>query len=300
MLSILRKDHTIKERIPHFIKKVFLVFVLLLCLLYGYRFYDGLFSIRNITFKALPERKIEDFVSQNELEKILSQPFSFIDQGKQSFVFESQDGKYVLKFFNSYPLRPEFLSFSSQGKEHFIEKQKRLFDGYYTAYVKDRDRSGLLFVRLYPDHSQKWQITVYDYFGVTHRIALNNVPFIIQEKAIPTRKLISELLRRRDLEEAKKRFRSIFELYWAELKNGIHDNDRNLMYNTGFIQDRPIRIDLGRLQEDPSFTEKEIAIKELQKLREERIGGWLHRHFPQYKKEITEDLQKKIFELSLL
>jgi hypothetical protein len=66
------------------------------------------------------------------------------------------------------------------------------------------------------------------------------------------------------------------------------------MYNTGFIGDRPIRMDVGRLVFSEQFKSPKVRARGLHKILVVRAGKWLHRHYPQYAEEILADIQVKI------
>src|SRR5689334_14456085 len=66
----------------------------------------------NKTLSFAPKRIISDFSynpaletdplsteEQQQLDRILSQPFRYLSAGSQSYAFVSEDGKYVIKFF---------------------------------------------------------------------------------------------------------------------------------------------------------------------------------------------------------
>src|SRR6266567_3530070 len=44
--------------------------------------------------------------SERELERALCQPYHFLSKGAQAFVFKSEDGRYVIKFFKLHHLQP--------------------------------------------------------------------------------------------------------------------------------------------------------------------------------------------------
>src|SRR5205085_10468413 len=67
-----------------------------------YRLTDD-FRIANITYDLpftppwkVPHLTLDEY---KNLEKILSQTFSYIGKGAQCYAFKSEDGKFVLKFF---------------------------------------------------------------------------------------------------------------------------------------------------------------------------------------------------------
>src|SRR5271156_5010255 len=63
----------------------------------------GGFTIANISsdFSFQPQWEVRPLLEgeQAEFDKATSQPFYYLGKGCQSYVFASQDGKYVIKFF---------------------------------------------------------------------------------------------------------------------------------------------------------------------------------------------------------
>jgi hypothetical protein len=273
--------------------------ILLLNCIFGYQFFDSQFKLKNIQFD-FHERASSSFIflddSTNFL-PILKQHYTYLDRGKQSYVFVSEDGKYILKFFDARSLQPNPFSFSFSSIKSLKRKKKQLFEGYRIAYLKNREHSGILFMRLRADPSLNHHVLLTDRFGLIHQIPLNSVPFIIQIKAVPTRDLITSLLKKNNLSEVKMSLRKIINLYLDEYRRGIYDQDHNFMYNTGFVGNQPIRIDLGRLTEDVAFIQPEIYMHDLKKIALERVDGWMSRHFPQHRQEIIDDMQSKLQEI---
>jgi hypothetical protein len=260
-----------------------------------YDFVASQFRLDNIVFKKSYSSDIKlDSSQRQELQSILQQPFSYLDRGRQSYVFISKDGAYVLKFFDARRLSSSVRIFQSE--KSLAQKYERLFKGYEVAYKYDRDHTGLLYVQLIPDPSLDLVVTIIDRFGITQKIPLNAVPFVVQKKAIPTRIGISELLEKGNVEEAKHRLRQIVDMYLDEYRHGLNDSDHNFMYNTGFIGEVPVRIDVGRLSLDDNFKKPEVYQKEIQTIAIKRTGGWLKRHYPQYREEILSDMRAHISE----
>lgn len=232
------------------------------------------------------------------LKKIFSQSFQYLDRGKQSFVFLSEDQHYVLKFFDIHCLRSGNFPFLFPVEEDYcFKKLKQLFQGYEMGQLDDLKNTGLIFVQLAPDSSYHLHVTVIDRFHIAHDIDLSEVPFVLQQKAIPLRNLITLLLSQGNVEKAKQYFREVVDMYVDGYKRGIVDLDHNFMYNTGFVANQPIRIDLGRLQLDESVKNPKIFCKDLEKVVIRRLGEWLNRHFPFYREEILKDLQIKLGEV---
>lgn len=270
-----------------------------LFLFFAYDFADRQFRLGNVRVDG--NETHEFFLNTDEellLNSVLDQPYYYLDRGRQSFVFVSADGKYVLKFFDIRRYRPGWPTlFSSSSPARMQRKLKRLFQGYRLAYERDRDHAAIIFQQLVPNPALKKETVLFDRFGFKHVIVLGQVPFIIQRKGVPTREELSDLLRKGDVGNAQRRLRQILDMYADEYKRGLFDRDHNFMYNTGFVEDKPIRLDVGRLRADESYKEADIARSDLEKIAFERTEGWLMRHFPQYRDTIIQDMHEKVEEI---
>lgn len=241
---------------------------------YLYRFADSQFRYENIALDASFFPVIEEERLKPETVTILNQPFYYLDHGKQSFVFVSQDGLYVLKFFDRSRYR------QWRNKVHARAKMEQAVRGYLVANRVDRDHVAILYMHQASKNLNLPVIALSDRFGLTHKIDLTLVPFVLQRKAVPTRVLISEYLDRGDCLAVQKAFDALKQMYVDEHQRGVLDLDRNLMHNTGFIGNTPIRMDAGRLVIDESMKDPFNSQRELRQIREKRINGWLKRHYP--------------------
>lgn len=271
----------------------------IVCLFMGYVSYDFLdqqFREKNISFHL--ERSQSNPLNAEgrvQIAEIIKEPFTYLDRGRQSFVFLSQDKRYVLKFFDSNKLTPGYFHLSKDEK-HFKERTERLFNGYRLAYEWVPRETGLIFLQLAPGSIQKCHVQLVDRFGYSHSIDLSKVPFVIQKSATPTREVLTQLLNNGDVTGAKMHLRLLLEMYLSEYQKGIYDPDHNFMYNTGFVDGNPIHFDVGRLRKDENFKDPAFFLNDLKKLMFKRTGGWMQRHFPQYRDEILKDLEShKVF-----
>lgn len=282
------------------LKPLLSIAVALLVLVIAYSYYDRQFRLANIQGKWPTGYSTHITPDQlPSLKEIGSQPFSYLDRGKQSFVFISHDQKYVLKFFDARCMRSGMMPFLfSIGKKQCSKKLKQLFEGYKIAYEHDPSHSGLLFVQLAADSSYHLIVTVTDRFGFKHDIDLSEVPFVLQEKGVPLRQLITSLLEEGNVAETKRRLRLIVDMYVDEYQRGVFDSDHNFMYNTGFVGEKPLRIDLGRLHLEEKIKDPAVYQQDLEKIAVQRLGDWLERHFPRYRQEILADMKLKLGEVS--
>lgn len=266
------------------------------CAYVGYRFYDQQFHIANITIAEGVGQGSENSAKDIQaLEEIFSQPFHYLDRGKQSYAFVSTNGKYVLKFFDVRCLRSGAIPLLAPvGKKSCARKLRRLMQGYLVAQKYDRDNTGLLFVQLAPDDRYTIIVKVIDRFGLTHEIDVAKYPFALQLKAKPTREVITTLLSNGDVLGAITSLKHLIAMYVDEYQRGVRDLDHNIMYNTGFVGDNPIRFDVGRLTFSEENKNPIVYTKDLEKVVIGRVGEWLERYFPQYHDEILIELRKSI------
>lgn len=266
------------------------ILLLLLCCFGGYHWWDAQFRLANI----LP---LSSFSSTLMVEpspavkEIVSQPFTYLDRGRQSFVFLSKDQRYVLKFFDTGRLIPSLFSKSASSLQR---KHRQLMEGYRVAYTHIPQEAGLVYVQLQAGGNDAWPVEIIDRFGFHHTIDLSQVPFVIQLKATPTREVLTRLFEAGKVEEAKRRLGQLVDLYVEGYRLGIYDSDHNFMYNSGFLGERPLRLDVGRLEIDENIKNPAFYLQDLKKIAIERCDGWMQRHFPQFRDEIMSEMQNKL------
>lgn len=269
------------------------------------------FRLNNITF-PLPYEESWNIPTpipeeEKKLEEILSQPFHYLGKGAQSYVFSSQDGQYVLKFFKFKHLRPSIfvdalpsIGFLKTYKDkQNARKQRKLFgvfESYKLAYDVDKNESGLIFIQLNTEGNPKRLVTIYDKIGMKREIDLQHYPFILQKKGETLRVVLSGFFKNGEIETVKERLGKILELYAGEYSKGVYDHDHGIMQNTGFIGDIPIHLDVGKLLREEKMKDKKEAQKDIQ-IVVNNINGWVQKHYPQYSEEISSYLKTKTDEL---
>lgn len=281
-----------------------LAFGILLGAFKAYDYYSGLFSIENIsydiTYHAGAEIPLLTTQEREQLEPLLKQRFNYLGMGNQSYVFESEDGRHVIKFFKFRHLKPSWMSkilpetplFASYLQRSEARRQRRLeriFNAYHVAYMHDKDNTGILFAHLSPRREVGLDVIVSDAFGREYTINLDNTIFVLQEKGVQTRAVLSALLDKGDAAAAKERIKQLLALYLAEYRRGVYDDDHNVIYNTGFVGDKPIRLDAGKIRLDDQFKDPETRAKDLNKIASKRINKWVGRYYPQFKDELFLD-----------
>lgn len=266
------------------------------------------FRIANITndIPNKPEWDVPALSAEESaaIHNILSQKFTYIGKGAQSYAFGSEDQKYVLKFFKFKHLRPSFFDHWLPpifGINEYQEKQLKrktkkfmgLFDGYRLAYDVHKHDSGLIYIHLRPTHDWQQTVTVIDKIGLERKIDLDPIVFILQEKAKTNKVVIGDLLKNGDVAGAKTKFGQVIDLYLAEYQKGILDHDHGVMHNSGFVGERPIHLDVGKLHRDESMKQPAMAKQDITRILN-KFDAWLTNNYPQYRQEIMRDLNDKV------
>lgn len=266
------------------------------------------FRLSNITYH-MPYQKNWEIPSpsteeEQRLQTILNQEFSYLGKGAQSYAFSSDDGKYVLKFFKFKHLRPSVfqdmlpsIGFIKKYKDkQAARKQRKLygvFQGYKLAYDLHKSESGLLFIQLNISGNPKRTVVVRDKIGLKRTVALEKIPFIVQEKGQTLRVVLGDLLQKGDVAAAEDRIGKIFDLYASEYSKGIYDHDHGVMQNTGFVGDRPIHLDVGKMVNEETMRQTDVAKKDMHHV-EDKINFWIKKFYPAYSDRLAKFIDQKI------
>ncbi len=219
---------------------------------------------------------------EQDLLRILDQPFRYLDHGAQCYVFASEDGKYVLKLLRCHRLFPKpitrwiagqklfslpFLSQLQKGSQHTIEKLHRCFEqtygSYYAAYHDLKEETALLYLHLNKTPEWGLKIPFYDRIGCLQVVEIGNLLFIVQRRAEPVLDCLKRLVKEGKIEEAHRRIDDLFQLLISRCSKGIFDKDPNPISNFGFLGDKIIQIDIGRYSYDAARKQPEIYSREI-------------------------------------
>ncbi len=215
-----------------------------------------------------------------EASEALKQPFSYLGHGFQCYAFESRDGKYVLKFFRHQRLRlpdfvtmiPSFPLFEEWRTTRILSLNKRreyLMRSCKTAQTFVPFETGLIYTHLNRSQGLFPSVIITDKLGNDYTIALDDYQFVLQYKAEHVKPTLLQLAQSQRFDEAKKRIDQLFSLLSDCAQKGIQDTDNALIYknNLGFLDDRAIYIDGGKLSRNDSIRRKDKFVKDLNRLK---------------------------------
>lgn len=269
----------------HKLLRIILYFSILTALCYGagrlYFKVTGGFQIANITsdfaYNPLWETRTLSVEEQSKVDSILSQHFTYLAKGCQSYVFLSDDGKYVLKFFKYQRFRPQFyidwfsfIPFVETIKQEKIEKKQRklndLFASWKVAFNELPEETGLVYVHLNKSHNLQKTIHITDKIGMKQELDLDQMEFLVQERAEMLCQTLDRMMAKKQEQEAKDLLSKLVVMIVSEYHRGYADNDHALMQNTGVFDGKPIHIDVGQFvksqtAQNPAFYHQELFNK---------------------------------------
>lgn len=200
----------------------------------------------------------------------LDQPYTYLGKGCQAYVFQSQDGKYVVKFFKYQRFRlkpwesalPSWPFIESYRQKKLLKKQEKLerfLSSWIVAFNHLKKETGLVYVHLNTTDHLKKRLHITDKIGIAHAIDLDQVQFCIQRKAEMFSDVFRRMLERHQMKEAELLISRLHRLFLSDYKRGFNDNDPALLQNTGVVDGYPIHIDIGQLVRDERMKDPDFA-----------------------------------------
>lgn len=250
-------------------KKKLLVIFSLLVLVVGlilYRPKVSGFVISKIYTSFSPRPEWEVISYPENLNDIFSQKFTYLGRGNESYAFVSEDQKTVLKFINMEHLTPRkwvaYLPFPflhDYRVRKFDRREKRLKETFGTcrmAYEELKNETGLIFIHLNKTKTLNKTLTIVDKKGKEHAVDLDSAVFIVQEKAELFYARIKKFIQEGKSADVPRAVQSFLNFIELRCQKGYFDEDKGITSNYGFIGDRIIQIDIGRLRKKESHEDQ--------------------------------------------
>ena len=240
---------------------------------------------------------------KDEVRGLLNQKFAYLGCGKQMTAFESEDHRFVIKFFNPRAVVREKW-FSDWDKfrrlcslrwfsDNYLRRKARLAKlskRYRLGFEQLREESGLVYVHL-GDSSKLFQtLSLTDKQGKAHQIDLDRCPFVLQKKAELATNYLGHLLDKGELEKAKQGIEEICRVLASRAKKGFTDRKQTLHNNYGFVEDRFVQIDLGRLNKDELI--EQTPDEEIKRVYSQ-LHQFLSKRYPNYHSFLDETFEGK-------
>lgn len=239
-----------------------------------------------------------------QINSILSQHFHFIGDGKQCTAYVSHDGQYVLKFLLQRPLTlkprfselPDIFPFTLVKSQKAIARDERkedLFKALMISYSVASEQTGVMYVHLNPTHNIFKRPLIIDEKANPVYIDVGSTQFILQKRAMLVKPTLIDLMCEGKVDEAKDRLDQVLMLLFEAAKMGIVDADPCLIRNNniGFLEDRAIYVDTGKLRLVQQQLTRKDFVNDLSRLKP--FYKWLQAYYP----ELAEHFAMKETEL---
>jgi hypothetical protein len=221
---------------------------------------------------------------KSEINSILSQKFTYLGKGFQSYAFLSNDGNYVLKLFRldhcklkQGGLLLDFLKQKVGKKVRFTKEPYSRAEGIFKASKITFDllpeETGLIFVHLNPRPSDWPILNVRDYLGFTHLVDPSTTRFVLQKKAVKMFPALYRALRedRKSFYRMIASFSSLLDVF--EIR-GVGVEDAKMPSNFGFLGEQAIQIDFAS-----NSDRAEDAPQQMRNFRS-KLCSWLQKNAP--------------------
>ncbi len=253
------------------------------------------FTIANITsdFTFQPQWQVRPLQAEEqvELESALNQTYYYLGKGCQSYVFGSQDEKYVVKFFKYqryrlqpwlayFPPLPAIVKYREQKRDKKWKKLDGFVQSWKVAFENLKEETGLVFVHLNKTTDLQRQLTIYDKIGQPHLVELDQMEFCVQRRAQLLCDALLAYQAKGNLVGAQQLIRQLLNMILSEYARGFADNDHALMQNTGVVQGKPVHIDVGQFVYDEAVKQPAVFHQELF-TKTYKFKLWLLENYPE-------------------
>jgi hypothetical protein len=248
---------------------------------------DGFSVTRIVSDKAVETDLLPPPLTDDQLtavRELSRQPFHYYGSGDQCFVFASQDGSYILKFFKrgvlhlpdwvgTIPILNQVKAFRTRELEKRSRKRLRDLTGYRIAFEKLPQETGLIAVA-FPGGAQSLPtFEIVDKLEIHHQIDLDRTCFVLQKKGSPIFPQITAWMNAGNELAARCALRSLLDIGRQKRRLGIFDDDAIVSTNFGLIGEQAVQIDPGRYRIGGNPVRPYRAEKELR--------AFLTTHYPQ-------------------
>lgn len=236
------------------------------------------FHLSRCVLPLKEKHQIFSLLEKKEVEKILSRPFHYLDRGAQSFVFESEDGRFVLKLFFFDP-HPKLTRPNSRGLAR--KKAKRTLEGCKTASLA-HEETALVYLHLGQSDEKLPIVRLIGPAWKRSWLNCSHYCFAIQERAVLLKESLQAVYLQKNQQAFQRKIRSLSKLLKRRIERNIHNSDPGLFNNFGFVDcDRAIEIDFGNYRQCPDWKEADKSQEEARYL--DKLALWMDETMPEWK-----------------
>lgn len=265
-------------------RKVF-GFFLLLCLTVivgsSWHGYTAGFRMHKIQFDLPVNENWNVEISEEKKERLrslLNQEFHYLGKGRQSYVFASRDGNYVIKFFRYHLVRPrfglyllQFPKFLNEYREYRLNGKRQQFENwmksYKLAYKEVREETGLEYVHLTKTHNFTDKLVIRDSLNRKYFINLDQHGFLLQKRVKLLQDQLESSVKNQDEEKMKRIIKGYVKTITQRHQKGIKNKD-SALHNYGFLPsdtdaDEIYEIDVGRFSKQSPSNDYDSLVNQI-------------------------------------
>ncbi len=216
----------------------------------------------------------------------LSEPYTYLSHGRQSFVFESADGQSVIKLFNQAYFQKKWyhVFFLSSHLRQKLDKKLALRQTFYQesyplAAKEFPEDTGILYLHLDASTSLP-SIHLIDPSGRPLTLDLNQCAFVIQKKAVPYLPHLQKVATQEGLPGLIREIDQWLAFCSKRIEQNVIDYDHDIWNNVGVLDGKILFIDPGKFQRSPSPLDQDALQLEWWKATH-RLYKWLLTNNPE-------------------
>lgn len=215
---------------------------------------DG-FKVSRISSKFISNEEVSREFYENEA--AFSQLYYYLGRGRQSYVFSSEDSRFVLKIprLDRYEV-PFWVKsipfFEAYQRAVFIDKEKRsqqFMKSLELTNEKLKEETGTLYVHSLRTSGLNKKVKIFDRMKRSYLIDLDQTCFILQEKKPLMWPIFKKHLKTQDQQGAKKMLRAFLAFLLSCERKGIANKDPTFLKNFSYEEGRVIQFDIGSFYE---------------------------------------------------
>ena len=254
-------------------RRLFLLFLFIVSFASCFHLITGGFQLRKVRFSLPINGEWKTILTEEkkgEIDAILRQKFFYLGKGRQSFVFTSEDGNYVLKLFRYHLVKPKFflhllrfVPFWDEYRRYRIASKRMQLENwmksYKIAYDYLQKETGILFVHLTKTKDFPENIKIYDPLGREYLLDINEYGFLLQKKTELFHDVIKRLVKEKKKEALTILLSHYLDTIFSRHFKGVNNKDPSWLRNFGSIGYKEVyEIDVGRYTFAPSSQDREV------------------------------------------
>ena len=241
--------------------------------------------------------------SEEEIESlchIVDQEFSFYLEDADAYLFLSEDGEHILKFFKMRKITPKYwlnhipvpwLHKKRLSKVVDRERIRQEMMGTLSAiYEQFRYQTGLVYLHLFKTDYLKTKVTLIDQNGKKRKVSLDEVPFDLRKRAVLVPDYLDKCLANGEEREAVTFLCSILDFVKRGCKLGFAGYSDKIDMDFGLLDGRLVYLSLSHIEKDDTYKTARSTLIEVFRI-SRSLDSWLQNRYPSLAQAVQDETQ---------